>query len=258
MKEQNKIENVFNSIATKWNSKEKLISNCIGNKSLFKTEYKNWIHNGMKILDVGCGTGKKILRINNEYQDCELYGIDMSEKMIEIAKENIFQSQNIINFIKVDFIKFNVEKKYNVIIFNYVLHHMDNPTQAIEKAFQLLEPNGLIIITVPGTEYLKETFTYSSEFPNDVIGRFSQTKVESIFSSFDLVQLLYKKSTFLMQFESYNQYIQYLKSIGTYQKIVNYSTKKWRDEFNQLVMKSYHNAKNITGNYDMYIYCKVG
>lgn len=60
-----------------------------------------------------------------------------------------------------------------------------------------------------------------------------------------------------MKFDSYKQYLQYLKSIGTYQKIVNYSTRDWEDEFNQLIMKAYLDADYITGHYDMYIYCKI-
>lgn len=256
MKERNKIANVFTSIASEWNSKGSLISSCIGHKNPFKTEYMNWIHDGMRILDVGCGAGKNLLRIDSEYKNCELCGIDISEKMIEVANNNSSKAQNSIHFIQTDFLDFISETQYDVIIFNYVLHHMKDPTSAIKKATDLLAPNGIIMLTLPGTEYLKETFAYCNEVQNDAIGRFSHSQVVDMFSSLDLVQLLYKKSVFLMQFESYNQYIQYLKSIGTYQKIVNYSTKSWSSEFNQLVMTSYLNAKYITGHYDMYIYCK--
>lgn len=77
-----------------------------------------------------------------------------------------------------------------------------------------------------------------------------------MFDAFEVVQLLYKRSVFLMRFDSYEQYMQYLKSIGTYQKIVNYSLKKWSTEFERLVMNSYLNAEYITGHYDMYVYFK--
>lgn len=133
---------------------------------------------------------------------------------------------------------------------------MEKPQLAIEKAYSLLKNNGLIMLTVPGTEYLKETFSYCQCVSNDSIGRFPREKVESMFEAFEVVQLLYKKSMFLMRFDSYEQYMQYLKSIGTYQKIVNYSQKKWSMEFERLVMNSYLNAKYITGHYDMYVYFK--
>lgn len=256
MKERNKVANVFTSIAPEWNNKGNLISSCIGQKNPFKTEYKNWIRNGMRILDVGCGAGKNLFKIDSKYEDCELYGIDISETMVRIAKQNSTDAKNHIVFVNVDFLEFNSEEKYDVIIFNYVLHHMEKPQLAIEKAYNLLKNSGLIMLTVPGTEYLKETFPYCHDVIDDSIGRFSRKKVESMFEIFEVVQLLYKKSMFLMRFDSYEQYMQYLKSIGTYQKIVNYSLKKWSMEFERLVRDSYLNAEYITGHYDMYVYFK--
>ena len=67
MKERNKVANVFTSIAPEWNNKGNLISSCIGQKNPFKTEYKNWIRNGMRILDVGCGAGKNLFKIDSKY-----------------------------------------------------------------------------------------------------------------------------------------------------------------------------------------------
>ena len=256
MKERNKVANVFTDIAPKWNDKGNLIAGCIGQKNPFKTEYKNWIRSGMRILDVGCGAGKNLLKIDSEYEDCELHGIDISEKMVEIAKQNSANAKNRIVFANVDFLEFNSEEKYDVIIFNYVLHHMEKPQLAIEKAYSLLKNYGLIMLTLPGTEYLKETFPYCHDVIDDSIGRFSREKVENMFDAFKVVQLLYKKSIFLLRFDSYEQYMQYLKSIGTYQKIVNYSLKKWSTEFERLVMNSYLNAEYITGHYDMYVYFK--
>lgn len=256
MKERNKVANVFTNIAPEWNNKGSLIASCIGQKNPFKTEYKNWIRNGMRILDVGCGAGKNLFKIDSEYDDCELYGIDISEKMVEIAKQNSANAKNHIVFANIDFLEFNSEEKYDVIIFNYVLHHMEKPQLAVEKAYNLLKNNGLIMLTVPGTEYLKETFPYCQGVDDDFIGRFPREKVENMFETFEVVQLLYKKSMFLMWFDSYEQYMKYLKSIGTYQKIVNYSQKKWSMEFERLVMNSYLNAKYITGHYDMYVYFK--
>ena len=108
MKERNKVANVFTNIAPEWNNKGNLIASCIGQKNPFKTEYKNWIRNGMRILDVGCGAGKNLLKIDSEYEDCELYGIDISEKMVEIAKQNSANARNHIVFDNIDFLEFNL------------------------------------------------------------------------------------------------------------------------------------------------------
>lgn len=257
MKERERVANTFTSIASGWNQKGNIIASCTGQKNPFKTEYPSWIHDGMKILDVGCGAGKNLLRIDSQYNNCELMGIDISDKMIEIASNHSTSGENQVKFVKSDIMDFDADTKYDVITFNYVLHHVSDPQKVIEKASSLLANGGIIMVTVPGTEYLKEIFAYSEEIPSDVIGRFSKKKVENFFSIPGMVQLTYKKSVFLMRFESYDRYVEYLKSIGTYQKIVGYYEKNWSTEFNQLILTAFSRTRYITGHYDLYVYCKL-
>ena len=40
--------------------------------------------------------------------------------------------------------------KFDIIIFSYVLHHMDNPIEALRKAKDMLSEEGKIIFSVPG------------------------------------------------------------------------------------------------------------
>ena len=255
MKEQERVAHVFTSIASEWDKKGNIVKSSIGQKNPYRTEYQNWIQNGMNILDVGCGAGKNLMRIDSQYNDCELIGIDISEKMIEIALQQSISGQNEVSFEKTDFMDYDTNLKFDVIIFNYVLHHVSNPKMVISKACKFLRKNGIIMVTVPGTDYLKETFPYFEKMPTDSVGRFSIRKIENIFSNTGLIQLLYKKSIFLMQFESYEQYVQYLKSIGTYQKIVGYYDKAWAMEYENIVLTSFLSSKYITGHYDLYVYC---
>lgn len=257
MKERERVANTFTSIANGWNQKGNIITSCIGQKNPFKVEYPSWIHDGLKILDVGCGAGKNLLRIDSQYRGCKLMGIDISDKMIEIASNCATSGKNQVEFAKSDIIDFCTNAKYDVITLNYVLHHVTNPQMVIKKASSLLATGGIIIVTVPGTEYLKETFAYSEEISSDAIGRFSKKKIEEIFSIRGMVQLTYRKSIFLMQFESYDKYVEYLKSIGTYQKIVGYYEKNWSAEFNQLILAAFSGTTYITGHYDLYVYCKL-
>ena len=47
---------------------------------------------------------------------------------------------------------------YDIIIFSYVLHHMDNPIAALKKAKDMLTERGKILFSVPGKAYLSEIF----------------------------------------------------------------------------------------------------
>ena len=55
-----------------------------------------------------------------------------------------------------------------------------------------------------------------------------------------------------MTFNSYELYLKYLKSIGTYQKINGYTNEDWDDDFNQNIMERFNNSSYITGEYLTY------
>ena len=60
------------------------------------------------------------------------------------------------------------------------------------------------------------------------------------------------RNNFLMSFNSYEMYIEYLKSIGTYQKINNYLNEEWDSEFNKVVLERFNASEFITGEYLTY------
>ena len=55
-----------------------------------------------------------------------------------------------------------------------------------------------------------------------------------------------------MTFNTYEMYIQYLKSIGTYQNIIGYSNDNWNVELNEKIMSRFNNNDFITGEYLTY------
>lgn len=76
--------------------------------------------------------------------------------------------------------------------------------------------------------------------------------MDEIVNKAGLYSLSACRNKFLMTFNSYELYIEYLKSIGTYQKINNYTNEEWNDEFNQKVMLKFNNSEYITGEYLTY------
>lgn len=101
---------------------------------------------GAKILDIGFGTGILTKKL---YDDgCEIYGIDFSQKMIEIAKEKM----PLANLIKYDFSKGLPEEiqdnSFDYIISTYAMHHLEDEEKIkfIEKLENYLNKDGKIII----------------------------------------------------------------------------------------------------------------
>ena len=118
-----------------------------GYKDVLNTIY-NIVHKRekAKILDIGFGTGILTKKL---YDDgYEIYGIDFSQKMIEIAKEKMpFAS-----LIKYDFAKGLPEEikdnSFDYIISTYAMHHLkdEEKNEFIEKLESYLNKDGKIII----------------------------------------------------------------------------------------------------------------
>ncbi|HOM33180.1 MAG TPA: class I SAM-dependent methyltransferase [Candidatus Paceibacterota bacterium] len=129
----------YNLIAEEFSQTRNFISNN------FKNWIKNYIAEGEKILDWGCGNGRfcELFSNNNNY-----YGIDFSEKMIAIAQDKYpfgnFKTclPTIIPYPN-DFF----DKIFSLAVF----HHLPSKKiriQFLKEAHRVLKPNGLLILTV--------------------------------------------------------------------------------------------------------------
>lgn len=102
-----------------------------------------------KVLDVGCGTG--FFAFNAAKKGANVLGIDYSQKAIEEAKIR-YQHKNL-EFKVADVKKIN--EKFDVIVSNGTLEHLDDPLKIL-KLFKLhLKPKGKIIITSPNWANLR-------------------------------------------------------------------------------------------------------
>ncbi|MHA2354635.1 MAG: class I SAM-dependent methyltransferase [Candidatus Thorarchaeota archaeon] len=101
---------------------------------------------GMKILDMGIGTGNLAERFINK--ECEIWGIDFSEKMLEVAKKKIPSA----HLMQVDILSdwpSELEGGFDRIVSAYVFHHFNLETKlkVIDRVLnELLRDNGFIII----------------------------------------------------------------------------------------------------------------
>lgn len=92
------------------------------------------------ILDVGCGDGK-FLSILKKGGFKDLTGIDLF-----IDDEN---KQKGITILKTSLEDFKPKKKYDVIISNHALEHMDNQLKNLKCFKNLVKKDGIIVIRIP-------------------------------------------------------------------------------------------------------------
>ncbi|MBM7613796.1 class I SAM-dependent methyltransferase [Alkaliphilus hydrothermalis] len=100
---------------------------------------------GKNILDIGVGTG--LLSYELYLQGANVYGLDFSQKMLELAKEKMPKG----NFYQGD-IKDGVplelkEMKFDYIVSSFAIHHVDlkGKIDFINKLKNLIKDNGKII-----------------------------------------------------------------------------------------------------------------
>jgi 2-polyprenyl-3-methyl-5-hydroxy-6-metoxy-1,4-benzoquinol methylase len=101
------------------------------------------------VLDFGCGTGL----VSNEIADNVkmVYAIDISSKMIEIARNKAFgrKIQNIDYVYTTIFDERYKRDSLDVIIVFNVLHLLEDSQKVIQRINELLKPEGFIISATP-------------------------------------------------------------------------------------------------------------
>jgi glycosyltransferase involved in cell wall biosynthesis/ubiquinone/menaquinone biosynthesis C-methylase UbiE len=120
--------------------------------AIWTTLLNKYIKPGMKVLDAGCGSG--IFSIYLARKKCIVVGIDGSKTMIELCNENQILSNSTITFIQdcLPFENLNNYAKQDLIICSSVLEYIIDIERVIRQFTELLNPNGLVIISMPNKD----------------------------------------------------------------------------------------------------------
>ena len=110
---------------------------------------KKYLNGSNIVLDYGCGTGTTSCEIANRVK--EIHAIDISSKMIEIAKRKAVASKvENINFVQTDiFDKRYKKESFDVILAFNMLHTVADPQVVMRRVYKLLKPEGLFISVTP-------------------------------------------------------------------------------------------------------------
>ena len=99
---------------------------------------------GMTVLDVGCGTGVHL----EVYQrsGCELFGIDISQSMLDVARTRLGEDADL-RLADVSDIPFG-SHSFDLVISMLVLHEMDQAARptAIEEMIRVLKVGGRMLL----------------------------------------------------------------------------------------------------------------
>lgn len=152
----------------------------------------------IKIIDFGCGDGVQLNTIKkalNKEKNVELYGIDLSNEALSVAKKKT--GGHFINS-SVYEVPFQ-DESFDISISSDVIEHVNNPLAMIEEIRRVTKPDGIIIIGTPikytekplDSMHVKEYFQeeFKSLFLKEKFEILSYTETHSLFFT-----LLYGKT----------------------------------------------------------------
>jgi trans-aconitate 2-methyltransferase len=111
-------------------------------------ERRRWKENEI-VLDAGCGSGKITKVISTKVPKGKVFAVDSDSSMITIAKENLEEISNI-QYKKADLSEIYLDEKVDVVFSNATLHWILNHRKMFEHFWQILKPNGEILIQCGG------------------------------------------------------------------------------------------------------------
>jgi SAM-dependent methyltransferase len=109
------------------------------------------------LLDVGCGTGTHLKLLKDNFKN--LYGVDISQEILELAKEKIPEA----TFLNESMSEFNINRKFDLIIclysvFNYNLD-TDSALKSLKNFHTHLKPKGIVIIALYNSRNAKSNIS---------------------------------------------------------------------------------------------------
>ena len=113
---------------------------------LFRQHFPEIAGDGL-VLDLGCGPADITVRFANAYPESRLHAVDGAEQMLFFAKQNIdaVRLHNQIRLIHGNLPGVTMPmEKYDIIISNSLLHHLDDP-QTLWKSVKRFARRGTII-----------------------------------------------------------------------------------------------------------------
>ena len=105
---------------------------------------------GASILEVGCGTGRNLALTRRHYPDAKLYGLDISQEMLQTASANLAGGHEPVKLHVADATTFRAEDfgidGFDRIMISYAVSMIPAWEDAVTTALTALNPNGSLHI----------------------------------------------------------------------------------------------------------------
>ncbi len=131
---------------------------------------------GMRVLDVGCGTGNHSIKLAR--MGLQVTGIDISEKMLEIARKKAGASLSV-NFLYMDAAKLEFENdSFDGAISITAFEFLPEPEKVLEEMFRVVKKGGSIVIGTLNRESSWGEMYTSEDYRKNSVFKYANLKSE--------------------------------------------------------------------------------
>jgi SAM-dependent methyltransferase len=116
------------------------------NKTTQEFLNKSGLKSGMTVCDIGCGAGMMTAWIAEQVgPEGKVIAIENDENQLNAARKNLQKFHNIeFKLCSVYDIE-TLKQQFDLVYCRFVLHHLQHPTDAIKKIFNVLKTNGIFV-----------------------------------------------------------------------------------------------------------------
>lgn len=136
----------FNENAEKYDSQRKKLIPCFDDFYSIPVSIMEPTSSSPTVLDIGAGTGLFTSFILKKFPEAKVTLIDISDKMLNVAKERFSNFSNI-NYVVADYTSYQFDQKFDVIVSSLSIHHLTD-TEKKNLYFQIynwLNEGGIFI-----------------------------------------------------------------------------------------------------------------
>ena len=136
---------------------------------------------GMKVLDVGCGTGNYSIKLAK--LGCRVTGADISDKMLDIARDKAKKAGVAVEFMDMDAYHLDFEdESFDGVICMTAIEFIKWPNEALEEFFRVVRKGGRVLVgtitrdSAWGAMYMSEEFRQDSVFKHATLRTLDELK----------------------------------------------------------------------------------
>ena len=138
-----------------WEHKNNMDKVYPSSPSVFKTIEKHFNLEGLKVLEVGAGTGRDSIELAR--RGAEVYVLDFAENSLKIVEAQKFRHQLIdnVHLVRGDaFVSPFLDNSFDLVFHQGLLEHFLNPLNLLKENYRILRKGGHCLCDVPQTVHI--------------------------------------------------------------------------------------------------------